>query len=579
VTGRAAPNGPAGDDAPAESPPFAPRLALASLSGESDAAWARRGASEAGAAFLGGIALDGPARDAARDLVARDRVEFLPPDPFAWIDDQLSSLSDAPIRPGVNVRATTPESVRRAAEVCADHGAILEVNAHCRQEELCAVGCGEALLADADRLVRYVEAAAGTGATVSMKARTEVDGVDLPATAAAVADAGADLIHVDAMDSEGVVAQVVEAVPTAFVVANNEVRDARSVREYLAYGADAVSVGRPSDDPRVRRRVRDAVESWFDGAPDGSESADRGDASEVIERGPAANAELALLLEVAGTPKPGNVDRHRDLADLRFEHFLAGAVGARPGLERAAAGDPVGASFETAVAGMSQQSGGNTQFGCLLLLVPLVAATGYSTEDVDGNGDGDGDQRDDAASRSPTRESVRAVCEATTVDDAAAFYRAFEHVDVAVADPPAGMEPLDVRRGADAVPVVRDRGLTLFDLMARSADHDGNAAEWVEGFQRVFDAADGIVTADGPLTERAARAFLDLLADEPDTLVRTDHGADVAREVSERAAEIESLSAAEAWAEDLAERGINPGTTADAVAAALYVALSWGVEV
>jgi triphosphoribosyl-dephospho-CoA synthase len=73
---------------------------------------------------------------------------------------------------------------------------------------------------------------------------------------------------------------------------------------------------------------------------------------------PAENAQLALLLEVASTPKPGNVDRHRDYPDLRFEHFLAGAVGARAGLERAAEGAPLGEAFEESVAGMSRQRGG-----------------------------------------------------------------------------------------------------------------------------------------------------------------------------------------------------------------------------
>ena len=93
---------------------------------------------------------------------------------------------------------------------------------------------------------------------------------------------------------------------------------------------------------------------------------------------PADHAELALLLEVAATPKPGNVDRDHDYPDLRFEHFLAGAVGAAEGLrmanERGPTAPLVGEAFERAVAGMSQQDGGNTQFGCLLLLVPLVRA-------------------------------------------------------------------------------------------------------------------------------------------------------------------------------------------------------------
>jgi tRNA-dihydrouridine synthase len=82
-----------------------------------------------------------------------------------------------------------------------------------------------------------------------------------------VTEAGADFVHVDAMDSESVVADVVAATD-ATVVANNGVRDERTVREYLACGADAVSVGRPSDDPDVLARVRAATDAWFEGAPE-----------------------------------------------------------------------------------------------------------------------------------------------------------------------------------------------------------------------------------------------------------------------------------------------------------------------
>ena len=243
---------------------FEPCVALASLSGRSDAAWARAGLPHAGAAFLGGIALDDASRAAARRMVAdRDREEFLPDDPLAFVETQLAALDDAPLRAGWNVRSATVDPVVRAARRCADHDAVLEVNAHCRQEELCAVGCGESLLRDADRLVEYVEAAAGTGAAVSVKVRAEVPGVDLPALAPRLADAGAEALHVDAMDSPAVVGDVVDAAgDDLFVVANNGVRDRASVAAYLDRGADAVSVGRASDDPVVLARVRAAVEAW-----------------------------------------------------------------------------------------------------------------------------------------------------------------------------------------------------------------------------------------------------------------------------------------------------------------------------
>jgi len=313
-------------------------------------------------------------------------------------------------------------------------------------------------------------------------------------------------------------------------------------------------------------------------------------------RDPVDDATLALLLEVAGTPKPGNVDRHRDLDDLRFDAFLGGAVGAREGLEPAARGDaPLGDAFERAVAGMADRAGTNTQFGCLLLLVPLLRAT------VSGNGSPSG-RLDPAAADRATRD--------TTVDDAVAFYRAFEHVDVAVADPPADAADLDVRRGRDAIPTLRERGLTLRDVLALSAEPgdpervpDRNAQEWVEGFPRTFRAAEWIRDDTGPLTDRAARAFLGLLAAEPDTLVAAAHGPETAREASAQAADLlagadpdpsgtdgvdavdadavrgADLDAAEALATAFVDEEINPGTTADLTCAALYVALRRGAEV
>ncbi|MFB6133419.1 MAG: tRNA-dihydrouridine synthase [Halanaeroarchaeum sp.] len=243
---------------------FEPRVAIASLSGESDAGWARAVEEHVGAAFLGGIAIDRASREAAREMVAdRDREEFLPEDPFAFVDRELAALDDAPVQSAVNVRSATAEPVRRAAAICDRHDAILEINAHCRQEELRDAGCGETLLADVDRLQDYV-ATASAKTSVSVKVRAEVAGVDLVQVARRIEQAGADAIHVDAMDSEAVVATVASQ-SDLFVIANNGVRDRETAREYLEYGADAVSVGRPSDRPEVLERVRRATREWFAG--------------------------------------------------------------------------------------------------------------------------------------------------------------------------------------------------------------------------------------------------------------------------------------------------------------------------
>ncbi|MUV88376.1 triphosphoribosyl-dephospho-CoA synthase [Natronomonas sp. CBA1123] len=276
-------------------------------------------------------------------------------------------------------------------------------------------------------------------------------------------------------------------------------------------------------------------------------------------RDAAENGQLALLLEVSGTPKPGNVDRHRDYDDLRFEHFLAGAVGSLRGLRMAADGAAVGRAFERAVAGMAEQSGGNTQFGALLMLTPLVRA---------------------AATERLSPEGTTAVVEATTVDDACDFYRAFDHVDVAVDDLPDDADALDVRRGSDAVETLRERGTTLYDVMERSASVDGVAAEWTNGFERSFEAAEWLLEDDGPIYRRASRAFIRLLAEQPDTFVVTRNGEAAAEEATERArAVLDGSEDAEELAEEFRDRDINPGTTADLTAAALFVALERGMEV
>jgi len=258
-----------GTETPASGDPF---LVAASLSGAADAEWARRAADHVDVALLGGVALDPASRAAARDLVARGREEFLPADPLGFVADQLDAVAaaDAPVRPGINVRSATLEPVREAAEACADRDAVCEINAHCRQPELRAVGCGESLLRDPDRLARLVAAAAATDATTSVKVRAGLPGVDLAAVAAVAAEAGADWVHVDAMDSEAAVGEVASALDDApadaTLVANNGVRGRETVAEYADHGADAVSVGRPTEDPPVLARVADAVADWQAGA-------------------------------------------------------------------------------------------------------------------------------------------------------------------------------------------------------------------------------------------------------------------------------------------------------------------------
>ena len=120
-------------------------------------------------------------------------------------------------------------------------------------------------------------------------------------------------------------------------------------------------------------------------------------------------AQLAMILEVSATPKPGNIDRDHNYTDTRFEHFLASAVGVYPILEKAARSKSgVGALIHEAVAESGKwQKGGNTHFGAFLLLIPLVMAAGK------------------CENKTCLKAQAQKVATETTVEDAIEFYRAF----------------------------------------------------------------------------------------------------------------------------------------------------------
>lgn len=257
-------------------------------------------------------------------------------------------------------------------------------------------------------------------------------------------------------------------------------------------------------------------------------------------------AQLAMVLEVCAYPKPGNVDRCHDYEDTWLEHFIASALFVRPALERAEAGGaPLGALIRDAAVLASRHRGGNTHFGAFLLLFPLVTGG-----DIAG---------------------AVSVCKNTTVQDALDFYEAFGRVSVRMHE----TDELDVNDPASREHIC-SRGLTLMDIMARSAPHDMVAREWTNGFARTRRAAD-LVLAQGPGRGSVAEAFLSLLSEEPDTFIAKKHGDALAAETMMLAREVhEGKFTIEEFDRICLAKGANPGSTADLIIAGIYVALGEG---
>jgi len=294
----------------------------------------------------------------------------------------------------------------------------------------------------------------------------------------------------------------------------------------------------------------------------------------------AAAAQLACLLE-ASAPKPGNVSPGRHFSDVRYEHFLASAA-AIGGAFGEAADHRVGEIVLLAAQATSRWTRSNTNLGIVLLLAPLAKAAAR-----------DAASRQSLAAQTPStpsgsdgrplpgklRESLADVLNQTTVDDARDVFAAIRLAS------PGGLGEAAEQDVADEPTV------TLLAAMQLAADHDGIAREYATAFATTFEVAvpallrtraDGLSWDDG-----VVETFMTVLAAQPDTHIARRGGAELARDVSERAAEVmraggirtdegrRALGYFDHSLRDPRNTG-NPGTTADVTAAALFVALLQG---
>ena len=267
----------------------------------------------------------------------------------------------------------------------------------------------------------------------------------------------------------------------------------------------------------------------------------------------AAAATLACALE-ACAEKVGNVTPTRDFADARFEDFALSAQALGAAVASATPGR-VGRTVYRAVAATVRVAPSNTNLGMALLFAPLAAA---------------------ARAREGTglRRRLSRVLRDLSVDDARWAYRAIRLAR------PGGLGR------SDAADILRPPAVTLREAMRLAAGRDTVAAEYVRGFAVTFDLAlAGLRQAlrrGLGLLDAIAQAHLELMARVPDTLIARKAGAATATAVAARARAVvragglrtrKGLAAARRLDRDLRRRGnrLNPGTSADLVAAALFV--------
>ncbi len=269
---------------------------------------------------------------------------------------------------------------------------------------------------------------------------------------------------------------------------------------------------------------------------------------------------LACLWEVTA-PKPGNVHRGADFEDLTFLDFVTSAAVIGPIFEQASSLG-VGATVLEAVRATRQAVGTNTNLGTILLLAPLASVR----------------LKPVPLKPVPLKRALAGVLSNLTARDTAFVYEA---IRLASAGGMGRVEEADVHDNAPPA-------LDLVSAMRMAADRDLIARQYTNGFQEVLDAsADWI--AEGlargwALGDAIVHAQMRLLAMWPDSLIARKCGKEVAQQASDWANGVLSSGSPgeEAYQKALASFDFwlradghrrNPGTTADLIAAGLFVLL------
>jgi len=253
--------------------------------------------------------------------------------------------------------------------------------------------------------------------------------------------------------------------------------------------------------------------------------------------------------------KLGDVNPDHDLDTLKFADFTRAAAAFAPVFD-AASQRRIGETVLEAVRSMHRAAGVNTHLGTILLLAPLAA--------VPSGGD--------------LRQGLANLLDRLDVADSRLVYEAIRLAQ------PSGLGKVAEEDVAD-VPT-----LPLRQVMALAEERDLIARQYVNGFQQVFhlgmDVLPNGLEIMGSFEGAILSCQLMSLAEHADTLIARKRGAAEAEEARRRAREVtrdwpRQPGAWQQWRElDCwlrAEPGRNPGTTADLVAASLFVALRSGI--
>ena len=300
----------------------------------------------------------------------------------------------------------------------------------------------------------------------------------------------------------------------------------------------------------------------------------------------ANSARLASVLEVSSM-KPGNVNPMHNFENTRFEHFLAGSISLGDAVRSAAFSGyknnvKTGEHILNGVSDVkNSHSGGNTHLGILMLFIPAASAAGVCLSE------GDYGMRN-------LQVNVSKILSSTTVDDAVNLCSAIKRAKA------GGLCAVDSGFSDDKFNLNNEKlneeliknNLNFYELMKLSKERDRLAEELTTGMSISFEHArvlEKIYAKTGDIFSAVVQTYLMLLSKFPDTLIARKCGFEKAGEVSHAASNVielggvftrEGRNAVENFDKCLQgkDNKLNPGTTADIVAASLFITLLFGLK-
>lgn len=148
---------------------------LAAMAGRNNGEFCKRiGDLGVGMVTIGGVSVDEKTMEASTEMVLRGRQEFLFDDVHDFLEENIVKAQESKALVCVNIRSATLGGYVTASEITADFDAVVEINAHCRQEEIVKIGAGQSLLNNLQKLRVVIDTLREVGIAPVVKFRGNV---------------------------------------------------------------------------------------------------------------------------------------------------------------------------------------------------------------------------------------------------------------------------------------------------------------------------------------------------------------------------------------------------------------------